>query len=86
MNLQLAIIVISIVPVDYCCELVGKRIENAEEIWSLLVYKSTHKVFSSTICRWRKIFLTGTESVKEAAKSDIAVTVTGKTDVCNVKI
>lgn len=54
--------------------------------WSLLVYKSTHKVFSSTICRWRNIFLTGTESVKEAAKSGIAVTVTDKTDVCNVKI
>ena len=86
MSLQLAIIAISIEPVDYCCELVEKRVEKAEKNWSLLVYKSTHKVFSSTICRWRNIFLTGTESVKEAAKSGIAVTVTDKTDVCNVKI
>ena len=36
--------------------------------------------------RERYFFLTGTESVKDTAKSGIPMTVTGKINVCNVEI
>lgn len=39
------------------------------------VYES-HKVFYDTVCMWGKKFLTGTESVKDAAKPGLSVTIT----------
>ena len=43
------------------------------------------KVSYETVRRWRKKFLTGTESVKDAAKSGRPVTVTGKANVSKVR-
>ena len=42
-------------------------------------------VICPKVRRWRKKFLTGTESVKDAAKSGRPVTVTGKANVSKVK-
>lgn len=43
------------------------------------------KVSYETVRRWRQKFLTGTESIKDAAKSGRPVTVSGKTNVSKVK-
>ena len=48
------------------------------------VYGS-NKVSYGTVRRWRKNFLTGTESVKDAPKFGRPVTVAGKTNVSKVK-
>ena len=43
------------------------------------------KVSFEAVCRWRKKFLTGTEFVKDAAKSGRPVTVIGKTNISKVR-
>lgn len=48
-----------------------------------IVYGSD-KLYHETVSRWRKKFLTGTESIKDAAKYGRPVTVTGKANVSKV--
>ncbi|XP_062593106.1 histone-lysine N-methyltransferase SETMAR-like [Saccostrea cucullata] len=83
--------------------MVGKRVENIEEIRAYIKVRTTlnnsvkqiftelgevygsDKVSYETVRRWRQKFLTGTESIKDAAKSGLPVTVSGKTNVSKVK-
>ena len=78
--------------------MVGKRVENIEQIRAYIKVRanllhSVKKIFtelaevygSDKVRSWRQKFLTGTESVKDAAKSGQPVTVTGKNNVSKVK-
>ena len=47
-------------------------------------FANTSKISYEIVRRWRKKFLTGTESIKDAAKSGRPVTVTGKANISKV--